>query len=410
MVKRDRLQAIVSARLRVSPAVVLLGPRQCGKSTLARSLARGTTSSYFDLEDPRDRAALAAPMSALESLRGLVVIDEVQHVPGLFPVLRVLLDRRPLRARFLILGSASPDLLRQSSESLAGRIALVEMSGFSLSEVGAAAQPRLWLRGSFPRAFLARSETESRRWREDFVRTFLERDLPQLGVRVPADTLRRFWMMVAHYSGGIWNASEIGNSLGEAHTTVRRHLDVLSAALVLRVVPPWHEDLAKRQIKSPKVYLRDSGLLHTLLGVADGKSLLRHPKLGASWEGFVVEQVLGCIDSSNAYYWRTQSGAELDLLLNIRGERIGIEVKYSDAPTMTRSMHSAMQDLSLHQLWVVYPGTRRYTLAPRAEALSLSECMVELAKLSAAGARGSTRRAPAPRSAPSRRRQAPRPA
>lgn len=382
MVKRDKLLATIAARLRASPAVVLLGPRQCGKSTLARSLARGAVSSYFDLENPRDRAALSEPMTALETLRGLVVIDEVQHAPELFPVLRVLLDRRPVRARFLILGSASLELLRQSSESLAGRVALVEMSGFSVNEVGAADQARLWLRGSFPRSFLAHGEPESLRWRQDFVRTFLERDLPLLGVTVPAATMRRFWMMVAHYSGGIWNASEIGNSLDQTHTTVRRHLDILSAALVLRVLPPWFENIGKRQIKSPKVYLRDSGLLHALLGIDNSLALLRHPKLGASWEGFVIDQILNSVDAGNAHYWRTQAGAELDLLLFVGGNRIGIEVKYADAPGMTRSMHIALQDLSLHKLLVVYPGSRRYTLAVGVEVVSLQECLQELEKLS----------------------------
>jgi uncharacterized protein len=379
MLIRSKLLARISARLKTSPAVALLGPRQCGKTTLAQAMGAGTSSTYFDLERPTDLAQLAEPMTALESLRGLVIIDEVQRRPDLFPVLRVLLDRKPVRTRFLILGSASPDLLQQSSETLAGRIATVEMGGFTLDELPAKDADRVWLRGGFPRSFLARSEQESVAWREDFIRTFLERDLAQLGVRTPAGTMRRFWTMLAHYSGGIWNASEIGRSLGEAHTTVRRHLDALAGALVVRVLEPWFENVGKRLVKSPKVYVRDTGLLHTLLGIGNRRELDGHPKLGGSWEGFVIEQILARLTLPQAYYWRTQAGAELDLLLLHKGRRIGIEIKRADAPKMTPSMASALADLKLHQIFVVYPGSARYAVAPRVEALPLAACIDELA-------------------------------
>lgn len=380
-VKYPRTELIAQLRrgLKRSPAVALLGPRQCGKSTLARWLsAQHGGSTYFDLENPADLQALAEPMTTLSHLRGLVVIDEVQRRPELFPVLRVLLDRQPIRARFLILGSAAPELLRQTSETLAGRVALVEMSGLHAGEVGAASWRRLWLRGGFPRSFLAPSLRASLAWRVDFIRTFLERDLAELGVRVPAATMRRFWTMVAHYSGGIWNGSAIGSSLGESHTTVRRHLDVLSSALVVRVLQPWFENLAKRQVKSPKVYVRDSGLLHALLGIGSQLDLDRHPQLGASWEGFVIEQLLAQTGTREAYYWRTQAGAELDLFLPHGGRRWGVEVKYADAPRLTPSMTTACADLRLHRLVVIYPGTRSYALAPRIEVMPLESAVALL--------------------------------
>jgi predicted AAA+ superfamily ATPase len=379
MLKRLQLLSRLRAGLKASPAVALLGPRQCGKTTLARQLAGSSKSNYFDLENPVDLARLSEPMTALEHLRGLIVIDEVQRYPDLFPILRVLLDRKPIRARFLILGSASPDLLRQSSETLAGRIAIVEMAGFTLEELSRPDINRLWLRGGFPRSFLARTEATSTAWREDFIRTFLERDLAQLGVRVPWGTMRRFWIMTAHYSGGIWNSSEIGRSLGEAHTTVKRHLDAFSGALVVRVLEPWFENVGKRLVKSPKVYIRDSGLLHTLLGIGDRRQLDGHPVVGGSWEGFIIEQLLAAVPQAKAYYWRTQAGAELDLLLFLKGRRIGIEIKRADAPKTTPSMGSAIDDLKLHRLFVVYPGSLRYTLRPNVEVMSLSQCVTELA-------------------------------
>jgi predicted AAA+ superfamily ATPase len=379
MLNRPQLLARLRAGLKTSPAVALLGPRQCGKTTLARQLADTSKSTYFDLENPVDLARLSEPLTALEHLHGLIVIDEVQRHPDLFPILRVLLDRKPIRARFLILGSASPDLLRQSSETLAGRIAIVEMAGFTLEEINRSDINRLWLRGGFPRSFLARTEAASSAWREDFIRTFLERDLAQLGVRVPSGTMRRFWTMTAHYSGGIWNSSEIGRSLGEAHTTVKRHLDALSDALVVRVLEPWFENVRKRLVKSPKVYIRDSGLLHTLLRIGDRRQLDGHPVVGGSWEGFIIEQIFGAVPNAKGYYWRTQAGAELDLLLFLKGQRVGIEIKRADAPKMTPSMGSALEDLELHRILVVYPGSVRYTLHPKVEVMSLSQCVAELA-------------------------------
>jgi predicted AAA+ superfamily ATPase len=378
MLKRPQLLARLRAGLGTSPAVALLGPRQCGKSTLARQFSARLKCTYFDLEHPIDLARLSEPLTALESLRGLVVIDEVQRRPDLFPVLRVLLDRRPLRARFLILGSASPELLRQSSETLAGRVAIVEMGGFMLEETGRDELNRLWLRGGFPRSFLARTEAASTAWREDFIGTFLERDLAQLGVHVPSATMRRFWTMTAHSSGSIWNSSEIGRSLGEAHTTVKRRLDALSGALMVRVLEPWYANVGKRLVKSPKVYIRDSGLLHTLLGIGERRQLEGHPVVGGSWEGFVIEQLLAPLPKARAYYWRTHAGAELDLLLFVRGRRIGIEIKRADAPAMTPSMASALEDLQLHRLLVIYPGSARYRLRPRVEVMSLAEGIAEL--------------------------------
>lgn len=367
--------------------VALLGPRQCGKTTLARAVLAESGGEYFDLEDPVGVARLAEPMTALSPLRGLVIIDEVQRQPELFPVLRVLADRPTRPARFLVLGSASPDLMRTSSESLAGRVAFVDMAGFDLQETGGSSLRRLWLRGGFPRSFLARSDADSFSWREDFIRTFLERDIAQLGVQVPAAALRRLWMMLAHYHGQIWNASEVGRSLGEAHTTVRRHLDVLSGAFVVRELQPWFENIGKRQIRSPKIYIRDSGILHALLGPTSFAALEGHPKLGASWEGFALEQAILAAGERNAYYWATQAGAELDLLLTVKGERVGIEAKYSDAPRLTKSMSVAMQDLGLSKLYVVYPGAHRYTLGENIDALPLAELLIEIGEQRQVGVR-----------------------
>ena len=326
-----------------------------------------------------DQRRLSEPMLALGELRGLVVIDEVQRQPGLFPVLRVLADRKPLPARFLILGSASPDLLRQSSESLAGRIALVEMRGFDVSEVGLKNVRRLWWRGRFPRAFLAGTEAESRSWQENFIQTFLERDIREFGISVPPVTLRRLWMMLAHYHGQIWNASELARSLGESHSTVKRHLDILTGALVVRQLQPWHENLGKRQVKSPKIYIRDTGLLHALLGVPSFRSLEGHPKVGASWEGFVIEEILQWVGERHAYFWATQSGAELDVLLMTGGARYGVEVKYGDAPGITKSMRIALDDLGLRQLFVVYPGREAYDLDKRVTVLPLEQARTRVA-------------------------------
>ena len=381
IVKRPGLMARIMRRLRSNPVVLLLGPRQCGKTTLAREFAAGRKAEYFDLEAPADQSRLRQPMTALEPLSGWVVIDEAQLLPELFPILRVLADRRPLPARFLLLGSASPDLVRGVSESLAGRVAFVSMAGFDLGEVGAKEFRKLWWRGGFPRSFLAKSDAESRRWREDFIQTFLERDLRRFGVQVAPAALRRFWSMVAHYHGQIWNASEIGRSLGEAHTTVKRHLDILCGAFVMRQLPPWFENVGKRQVKSPKVYSRDSGLLHSLLGIPSFAALEAHPKLGASWEGFALEEVLRMTGDREAYFWNTQSGAELDLLVFINGHRFGFEFKYADAPTVTKSLQVAWSDLKLRQVFLVHPGKKSYALNEWAQALSVEDLRRQVKKI-----------------------------
>jgi uncharacterized protein len=391
MVERRALLHRVRQALRTSPVIVLFGPRQCGKTTLARQIATAESAEYFDLEDPVSQRRLSEPMLALRQLRGLVVIDEVQRQPGLFPILRVLADRKPLPARFLILGSASPDLLRQSSESLAGRISMIEMGGFGLSEVGLQARRRLWWRGRFPRSFLARTEAESRSWQENFIQTFLERDIREFGVNAPPMTLRRLWMMLAHYHGQLWNASELARSLGESHTTVKRHLDILTGALMVRQLQPWHENLGKRQVKSPKVFLRDTGLLHALLGVPSFRSLEGHPKLGASWEGFVIEEILQLVGERDAYFWATQSGAELDLLLFVGSSRYGVEVKYADAPGLSKSMRIALDDLHLRHLFVVYPGHEAYGLSREVTVLPLEQLKPRLLSRGGASGRGKSR-------------------
>lgn len=363
--------AEIRGSLKRSPVVVLVGPRQCGKTTLARQLVAEDSVNYFDLEDPVSLARLTEPMTALRPLEGLVVIDEVQRRPDLFTALRVLADRAGTPARFLILGSASGDLMRQSSESLAGRMERIPIGGFSLSELGAEADRTLWRRGGFPRAFLAPSEAASLAWRKNFIQTLLERDLPQWGVRTPAAALRRFWMMLAHYHGQTWNASEPARALGVNHATTQRYLDLLTDALMIRQLQPWHANLSKHQVKSPKIYVRDSGLLHELLGLGTEKALLEHPKVGASWEGFAIEQVLASEPHDEAAFWATHQGAEVDLVLR-RGDRLwGVEFKRADAPRMTRSIGIALEDLGLERVAVIYPGDKRYPITDRVEAVPL---------------------------------------
>ena len=312
-------------------------------------------------------------MTALSGLRGTIVIDEVHRRPDLFPVLRVLADRKPLVARFLVLGSASPGLLRQSSETLAGRVEFVSLAGFSLAEVGASALARHWLRGGFPLSFLARSADDGFSWRKSFLRTFLERDVPQLGIGTPASALLRFFTMLAHYHGGIWNAADPARSLGVSEPTVRRYLDLLSDLYVVRQLAPWHENIGKRQVKAPKVYLRDSGLLHALLNVRTEHELEVHPRSGASWEGYAIEETLKAVEPDEAHFWATHTGAELDLLLVKDGRRLGVEIKRADAPRLTPSMRIALEDLRLEQIVVLYPGSRRYALATNVTAVPLVE-------------------------------------
>ncbi len=371
MIPRPAILDALNRALRRSRVVVLAGPRQCGKTTLARELVSEESVNYFDLEDPVSLARLDEPMTALGPLEGLVVIDEVQLRPDLFPVLRVLADRRTSPARFLILGSASGDLLRQTSESLAGRLERVLIGGFTLAELGAEADDTLWRRGGLPRSYLAERQEDSLAWRQSFVRTLLERDLPQWGVRVPAVALHRFWTMLAHYHGQTWNAAEPARALGVSESTARRYLDLLTDAFMVRQLQPWHANLRKRQVKSPKVYIRDSGLLHQLLGISTAKGLLSHPKLGASWEGFVLEQVLATAPHDEAFFWATHQGAEIDLILR-RGDRLlGVECKRTDAPRTTPSIRIAMEDLGLERVAVLYPGTKRYPLSDRLEVVPL---------------------------------------
>lgn len=362
--------------------VAILGPRQVGKTTLARQYAQSRKGpvTFYDLESPRDVARFADPMLALQRARGLVVLDEIQHVPEIFRVLRVLVDRPRSPARFLVLGSASPDLLRQSSETLAGRIAHLELAGLGLHDVGPGRLDRLWLRGGFPRSYLARSNGASLEWRREFVRTFLERDLPQLGISFPAPTMRRFWSMLAHYHGQIWSASEIARSFGVADTTVRRYLDALASTLVVHLLGPWHENVGKRQVKAPKIYFADSGLLHALLDLETMPQLDGHPKVGASWEGFALQLVLQQLGARHdeAYFWATHGGAELDLLIARKGRRLGFEFKRTVSPRISPSMRSAMADLKLARLDVVHSGPETFPLAEKIRAVALSRIHLDL--------------------------------
>ncbi|MBM3860978.1 MAG: ATP-binding protein [Verrucomicrobia bacterium] len=374
MIERRQARERVHDLYRVHPAVAIEGPRQCGKTTLARAIADGEGEVYyFDLERLVDCQRLETPEQTLARLRGLVVIDEAQRMPELFPSLRVLLDRPGTPARFLLTGSASPELVRGLSESLAGRVGIMDLGGFHLGEVGVENLQQLWVRGGFPRSYLSTDEKGAAEWRENFIRTFLERDLPQLGITIPAMTLRRFWTMLAHYHGQTWNASELARSLGADQKTARRYLDILVGAFVVRALPPWFENLGKRHVKAPKIYVRDTGLLHSLLNVITDHDLLAHPKLGASWEGFVVEQLLSLLPARQAYFWATHGGAELDLLVMLPGQRHGFEVKFADAPRPTKSMRIALDDLKLAHLWVIYPGTERYTLDERITVVPASQ-------------------------------------
>ncbi|MGE0798384.1 MAG: ATP-binding protein [Lautropia sp.] len=371
LILRKRLRGQLETALGRARAVVLVGPRQSGKTTLARGFVGPDDPNYFDLEDPVTRAGFESPKLVLAPLKGLVVIDEIQRAPGLFSILRVLIDRSNRPGQFLLLGSASPQLLRQASESLLGRVEIIEVTPFDLAEVGSRQADRLWLRGGFPPAFLANGDLDANVWCTQAVARFVESDLPQFGIQIAAPTMMRFWTMLAHFHGQVWNAAELARSMGVGQSTVRRYLDTLTQALMIRQLQPWHENLGKRQVKSPKIYFRDSGLLHALLGIRDAAILRVHPRSGASWEGFALEQVLRISQPDEAWFWATHAGAELDLLMVRDGRRIGIEFKRADAPRLTPSMRIAGSDLSLDALYVIYPGNRRYPLAERIEAVPL---------------------------------------
>ena len=373
LLPRPTVSTRIEEAFAVHPVVALTGPRQCGKTTAAAAFAKTKGDGHtFDLERPRDRHRLRVRERALGDLSGLVVLDEAQRDPGLFEILRVLVDRPDNPARFLVTGSASPDLVRGTSETLAGRVGRVPLAGFDLSEVGPDRWRDLWVRGGFPRSFLATNDARSVRWREEFVATFLERDLPGLGLRIPTATLRRFWMMVAHWHGQVWNAAEFARSLGSSEPTARRYLDILAGTYLVRVLPPWVENMRKRQVRSPRIYLRDTGLLHALLDIADADELAAHPKVGASFEGFAIEHTLAAFGRQDGFFWRARTGAEIDLLV-IRGpRRYGFEVKFADAPGTTRSMHAALEDLRLDHIFVIYPGEEPYPLAERISVLPVS--------------------------------------
>ena len=364
---------LIETALGRSPVVALIGARQCGKTTLARQFVAAGSPNYFDLEDPLSLARLDEPMTALGPLSGLVVIDEVQRRPDLFGVLRVLADREGTPARFLVLGSAGPDLLRQSAESLAGRIEYIELTGLQVSELDTERMETLWLRGGFPRSLLAASDADSLIWRKSYVQTFVERDLPQFGAGLAAPTIHRLMLMLAHYHGQIVNVRALATTLSISETTVRRYLDLMEHLFLVRQLRPWHENLRKRQVKRPKLYFRDSGLFHHLIGAGTMDELLTDPRLGASWEGFVLEKTLAEAHADQAYFWATHAGAELDLLLFAKGRRIGVEIKRVDAPRRTPSMTAALRDLSLDMLCVIYPGDLRYQIGEQITAIPAAE-------------------------------------
>ena len=382
LIQRPRVFEAMQQALARSPVVALLGPRQCGKTTLAHQLT-GAESHFFDLESTLDRQALAlAAERTLAPLRGMVVLDEIQTMPQLLPALRVLADRRETPARFLLLGSASPDLIRGAAESLAGRVAFVQLSGFEVTETGAESAGQLWERGGFPRSFLAPNDAGSYAWRQDFIETFLSRDAARSGIALAPEGLRRFWTMLAHLHGGSLNAAELGRALDLDQKTASRYVDILCGAFLVRRLPPWWENTGKRLVKAPKIYLRDTGLLHALLGLRTPTEVRSHPRLGASWEGFALEHAINLFKAErDAYFWGTHGGAELDLLINRGGARIGFEFKFTESPTTTKSMRVAMTDLKLKCLLVVYPGTRRFELDDNIIALPLTGLLAESARL-----------------------------
>ncbi len=373
LIARQKILEELKKALSRTPVTALLGPRQCGKTTLSKELNKTLSGTFFDLENPRDVNRLQNPMLTLEREQGFVIIDEVQKQPELFETIRVLVDSPENTMKVLLLGSASPHLMKKASESLAGRISFVDLSGFNIEEIGEKHSEKLWERGGFPRSYLAKDTEASFAWRNYFIRTFLERDIPQLGINIPAETLRRFWTMVAHYHGQVWNAAEFARSLGNSEAAARNYLDIMSGSYMVRQLPPWFENMKKRQVKSPKIYVRDSGILHTLLSLSSFDDILGHPKLGASWEGFVVEQIFALTDSRDIYFWATHAGAELDLLLFRHGKRYGFEIKYSDAPKTSKSMRSAVSDIGLEHLYIVCPGRDSYPLDDKISVLAISD-------------------------------------
>jgi predicted AAA+ superfamily ATPase len=362
MIKRPIYLKQLSTAVGRSPITALLGPRQCGKTTLAHMFGEGRKTTYFDLESQPDRIRLQNPELMLGSLQNLVILDEIQEIPELFKVLKVLVDRPTNKTRFLILGSASPDIIKKSSETLAGRVEFVELAGFDLTELDAGSLETLWVRGGFPRSFLAESNDDSTAWREGFIRTFLDRDIPHLGISIPPTAMRRFWTMLAHYHGQILNMSELGRSVGVSDKTVRSYLDILTGTFMIRQLQPWYENIGKRQVKAPKIYFRDSGILHGLLNIPDYFSLSGHPRVGASWEGFAIEQTLRIVRPPQAFFWATHGGSEIDLFFIHRGHRHGVECKFIEAPTGTKSMYSTLETLKLDHLWVIYPGQKTYSI------------------------------------------------
>lgn len=371
MIKRDEEVKKIKMLISQFPITAILGSRQCGKTTLAKKFK---SEYYFDLENPRDLVQLENPQLTLEDLEGLIVIDEIQRKPDLFTLLRYLVDTNK-KQKYLILGSASNELIRQSSETLAGRIAYHYLSGFNISEIGASNLKKLWLRGGLPLSFLAKDNSKSLVWRENFITTFLERDIPQLGISIPSNTLRRFWTMISHYHGAILNFSEIANSFGISDFTVKRYLDILESTFTIRLLQPWHQNVGKRVVKRPKIYLRDSGIFHTLQTINNFKQLMTNPKMGASWEGFALENTIQKIRivSQKFYFWRTHNGAEIDLFWQQNGKNWGIEFKYSDAPRLTKSIHIAINDLEIEHLWIIYPGNKEYRLTEKTTVTPLSK-------------------------------------
>lgn len=377
--QRSRYLQEITHKFETHPVVAILGPRQCGKTTLAQMYTQALllqSVHYFDLEDPIDVVRMKNPKLTLESLQGIIVIDEIQYLPDIFKLIRVLVDKKPLKQKYLILGIASRELIKQSSESLAGRISYLELTPFSYLETRELTT--LWLRGGFPKSYLATTLEHSYEWREAYITTYLEHDLPALGIQIASQSLRRFWEMLAHYHGNIFNASELGRSFGSADTTIRRYLDILSGTFMIRQLQPWHANIKKRQVKSPKIYFRDSGLFHTLLRIRTQEELNRNIKLGASWEGFALEEIIRSHNAKihDCYFWQTHAGAELDLLLLSHDKRLGFEFKYADAPQTTKSMHSSLEDLQLDHLYVIYPGSVDYPLTEKISVFGLSNYLL----------------------------------